>query len=235
MTILKEGRRGIMKKQMEKSVAKGIRNEAICMKQRIPVIYMLMFLVIFSCVTHKTFFVKADGMKKISVDKTENDEVSVQSVTFDDLSDGEYFCYKKIKWGTSKEEVERELNISLEYWDESIQTHYTDKVDTELEGMNAKVTYEFRPDLEVVSFCVDIQGEEQFNQILEELEDKYGESESGGSKEEGWVGYRWFKENEDLKKTSLQIIADYEKNILSEVNIYVGIIHQDAQDEKDKQ
>lgn len=196
------------------------------MKKRISVIYMLMFLVIFSCVTHKTVLVKADGIEEASADKTENDEVSVQNVTFDDLCDGEYFCYKKIKWGTSKEEAEQALNTSLEYWDESIQTHYTDKADTELEGMKAKVTYEFRPDLEAVSFCVDIQDETQLNQILEALEEKYGESESGGSKKEGWVGYRWFKENEDLEKTSLQIIADYKENILHEVNIYVGIIYQ---------
>lgn len=195
--------------------------------------YLIIFLMILSCVVQETSFAKAAEKEDVSVEENseaKDDELS-QSITFEDLADGEYFCYRKIKWGTSKEEVEKELNISLEYLDESIQTHYTDKDTVKLEEMDAEVTYEFRPDLETISFCVDIQDEEQLDQVLKDLEEIYGTSESGGSKENGWVGYRWFKENDASEKTSLQIIADYEENILSEVNIYIGIIPQQSPEE----
>ena len=173
--------------------------------------------------------------KVLFVSASETPEAEELDLT--DLQMEEDFFYKELEWGSTKEQVEEELDITLEPMKE-FPHYFISEESVVLEGREGLVRYEFRPNLEWITFTFDSEDNEDdlsefLENILTVMEDSYGEYESSENQKYNWKGYRWMHLEEQKNGTSLQVLTDSENKRIVEVTIALGAIRQSDTEESE--
>lgn len=146
------------------------------------------------------------------------------SIDLKDFKSGDAYCYKGLDWGISKEDVEKNLSISLH--DIGAFKYETEDNEVSLFGYKGIQSFEFiNNELTTVYFIfADEKGnlQELLDKTVGKFKENYGEHDDllEMQTHEGEI-YRWINYNDDKTSTSLQVQGTGKKNSIEQVMIAV--------------